>query len=404
MSIKKHPKWSGWWIIDVSPAGRSGKRERINWEGTEPEAIQIEADILKKARGGPKISPTISELLPDFLKHYETEQQPSTVIDFTYSWHELKKDFGDVRATYLCQTHIDKFKQRRLNVDGVKKRTINKNLSYLSTLINFSVGRKLIPALDFKISGFPLRQTKPPLPEVPTPGEVAALIFQASNQQNRLIMLLLYLCGLRIGELPTVCVEKIFLERGCFYVTGKGDKERMIPIPTVDLAEELAEQMEKVVSGPLFMNPRTGKPLQSIRKSIITAAKAAGLTQRVYHHLFRHSYGTHSVVAGINLKSLQEILGHVSISTTNKYVHLAGETIIREAGKLGAMVSSGLTRREKEKEVDLKTIVWQLPLTQIAKQFGISDVAIRKKCVKQGIELPPRGYWQRNKTKVLTVV
>ena len=60
MSIKKHSTWPGWWIIDVSPDGRSGKRERINWEGTETEAIQIEADIMKKARGGSKISPTMS--------------------------------------------------------------------------------------------------------------------------------------------------------------------------------------------------------------------------------------------------------------------------------------------------------------------------------------------------------
>ena len=397
MSIKKHPTWPGWWIIDVSPTGRSGKRERINWEGTETEAIQIEADILKKARGGPKIAPTLKELLPDFLLYYKSEKQPSTVKDFMSSWRELENDFGDMRSTYITPIHIDRFKQRRL-AEGLKKRTINKNLAYLSSLVNYLVDRKLMPSLDFKIAGYPLRQTTAPLPEVPTPREVAALISQARDQQTRLIMLLLYLCGLRIGELPTVCVEKIFLERGYIYVTGKGDKERMIPIPTVELAEELAEQMEKVVSGPLFINKRTKKPLKSIRKSIISAAKAAGLTQRVYHHLFRHSYGTHCVMAGTNLKSLQEILGHVSINTTNKYVHLAGETIIKEAGKLGAMVSLGLTRPEKEKEVNLQAIVWQLPLTFIAKQLGISDVAVKKRCVKQGIELPPRGYWQRAKS------
>ncbi len=353
---------------------------------------------MRKARGGPMVAPTFSELLPDFLLYYKSEKRSSTVKDFMFSWHELVKDFGDLRPTHFTPIHIDRFKQRRLK-DGVSKRTINKNIAYLSSLITFLVNRKLMLALDFKIIGFPLKQTTAPLPEVPTPEEIAKLIANAPNQQTRLIMLLLYLCGLRIGELPTVCVEKIYLDRGCMYVTGKGDKERIIAIPTADLAEELKEQIEKVGSGPLFINPRTDKPLKSIRKSIISAAKAAGMNQRVYHHLFRHSFGTHSIMAGTHQRTLQDLLGHVSMSTTNKYVHLAAETLMKEAGKLGAMVSPGLTRPEKEIEIDLKALVWQLPLTQIAKLLGISDVAVRKRCVKLGIALPPKGHWQRDINK-----
>lgn len=397
MSVYKHPKWPGWWVVDVSPQGRAGKRERINWEGTEAEALQIEADILKKARGGPKVAPALKDLLADFLIYYEAEKRPATVKDFMASWAELKKDFGDLRPTHITAVHVDRFKQRRLL--EVKKRTINKNLAYLSSMITYLVDRKFIPALDFKITGFPLKQTVPPLPEVPTPEEVAALIFEARNTETRLIMLLLYLCGLRIGELPTVCVEKTFLEKGCLYVVGKGNKERMIAIPTQELLEDLAEQIAKVKQGPLFINPKTQKPLKSIRKSIISAAKAAGLTQRVYHHLFRHSYGTHSIMAGTNQRTLQDLLGHVSAGTTNKYVHLAGETLIKEAGKLGAMVSPGLARPAKKQEHDLKTLVWQMPLTHVGKLIGISDVAVRKKCLHEGIELPPKGYWQRKKAE-----
>ena len=106
-------------------------------------------------------------------------------------------------------------------------------------------------------------------------------------------------------------------------------------------------------------------------------------------------------MAGTHQRTLQDLLGHVSMSTTNKYVHLAAETLMKEAGKLGTMVAPGLKRPEKEPEIDLKAVVWQFPLTHIAKQLGISDVAVKKRCAKLGIDLPPRGYWQREKNKAV---
>ncbi len=398
MSVKLHPNWDGWWVIDISPHGRKGKRERINFEGSEVDAILAESNILKAARGGPKIAPKLNELLPVFLEDYKNKKRPLTVIDFMYSWHELSKDFGDMRTSHITALHIDKFIHRRIDKDRVKKRTVNKNISYFSSLLKYLVSRQLTPPLGFKLEGFPVSQTIPDLPDILTMQEIAAVIQHAQTQDIRLIMLLMYLCGLRAGELPTVCVEKIYFERGQIIVTGKGDKERIIPIPTADLAQELAEQMEKVISGPLFMNKRTNKPLQSVRKSIKSAAEAAGINKRMYHHLFRHTFGTHSIKAGTNARILQEILGHVSMNTTNKYIHLAGDDLVQEGCKLGAMVGTGLSRPIKEKEIDLESMVWELPLTHIAKQLKISDVAVKKRCTRLGIKLPPRGYWQRNKT------
>jgi integrase/recombinase XerD len=147
--------------------------------------------------------------------------------------------------------------------------------------------------------------------------------------RDRAMLEVLYGCGLRVSELTGLRLENVMLENGSLRVIGKGNKERVVPIAGIAasaLREYLATGRPALVrhrtGGEVFLS-RHGKRLTTARIwGIVRAvAMAAGVKKRAYPHALRHSFATHLLQNGADLRAIQEMLGHADISTTQVYTH-----------------------------------------------------------------------------------
>ena len=178
------------------------------------------------------------------------------------------------------------------------------------------------------------------LPETLTVDEAGRLIEAAPDLRGRALLELLYAAGLRISEALNLDSEDVSLEGGFVRVIGKGDRERLVPIGDVAidwLRRWTAEGRPGLLAaghvapdrgGPVFLGDR-GRRLarQQAFATVKAAARRAGLSERVSPHTLRHSFATHLLEGGADLRIVQELLGHASISTTQLYTHLTGERV-----------------------------------------------------------------------------
>jgi integrase/recombinase XerD len=175
------------------------------------------------------------------------------------------------------------------------------------------------------------------LPEVLAPDEVERILEsppaeEPTGTRDRAILELLYDCGLRVSELIGLDTDRLNLEQLQVRVIGKGNRERRVP-----MTEEARERLHRYLTGPrqvwtrgrpspaVFVNQR-GKRLtrESVWRLVRRWAEAAGVRHRVTPHTFRHSFATHLLEGGADLRVVQALLGHASISTTQLYTHLTG--------------------------------------------------------------------------------
>ena len=176
------------------------------------------------------------------------------------------------------------------------------------------------------------------LPNVLSEEEVAAIIDSVDvsgwqGLRDRAILEVLYGCGIRVSEAVGLRISCLYLKEGFIRVIGKGDKERLVPVGdmAVQAVEEYLEKRclpaDAESSDILFLN-RFGRPLS--RVSMFTMVKrqavAAGIRKEISPHTFRHSFATHLLEHGADLRLVQEMLGHESISTTEIYTHIDSST------------------------------------------------------------------------------
>lgn len=156
--------------------------------------------------------------------------------------------------------------------------------------------------------------------------------------RDRALIELLYGAGLRVGEASSLDVRDVDLHRGDVRVSGKGGKERVVPLPAAAreaIDAYLASRRSPGLLGrPLFtaMRPRAEGPrrlgVRDIRRVLRGRARRAGVTDRVHPHRMRHSYATHLLDMGADLREIQELLGHASLSTTEKYTAVSAERLV----------------------------------------------------------------------------
>jgi integrase/recombinase XerD len=171
------------------------------------------------------------------------------------------------------------------------------------------------------------------LPEVLSTAEAARLcaagaVGSSAPGRDRAILELFYACGIRVSELASLTVADVHLDAGYLRCFGKGSKERIVPIagPAVEAVRNWIEKDRAPSAGTsdrLFVG-RRGTPLNrvSLWRIVRAAAARAGLTRRIYPHALRHSFATHLVEGGADLRYVQEMLGHASIATTQVYTHV----------------------------------------------------------------------------------
>ncbi|WP_462317093.1 site-specific tyrosine recombinase XerD [Marinilabilia sp.] len=177
------------------------------------------------------------------------------------------------------------------------------------------------------------------LPEILSVEEIDTIINavdtkKPEGQRNKAILETLYSCGLRVSELIDLKISNLFFESGFVKIEGKGSKERLVPISTKAIKEinlYLSEYRRNLRIHPehediLFLN-RRGKKLSRVMIFTIikNITKKLGLEKNISPHTFRHSFATHLIDGGANLRAVQEMLGHESIITTEIYTHLDKE-------------------------------------------------------------------------------
>ena len=174
------------------------------------------------------------------------------------------------------------------------------------------------------------------LPDTLSTSEINTLISaidlsSPQGERNRALLETLYGCGLRVSELITLKLSDLFFDEGFIKVTGKGDKQRFVPIgeATIKYIElyrneiRVHQDINPIAKDTIFLN-RRGKPLT--RAMIFTIVKRlavkAGIKKTISPHTFRHSFATHLLENGANLRAIQQMLGHESITTTEVYTHI----------------------------------------------------------------------------------
>jgi len=178
------------------------------------------------------------------------------------------------------------------------------------------------------------------LPKVLTRDEVALLLAQprggsSAALRDRALLELMYACGLRASEAVGIRLEEVDLDEGVLRANGKGSKERLVPIGSKAVAALFAwltVGRPKLVGirdeAHVFVNQRgQGLTRQGLYKIVQRHAKSAGLAHKMSPHTLRHTFATHLLAGGCDLRSLQEMLGHADIATTQIYTHLSADRL-----------------------------------------------------------------------------
>jgi integrase/recombinase XerD len=228
-----------------------------------------------------------------------------------------------------------------INELGLSARTQARILSGLKAFYRYLLLDELIGKDPTELLEGPRLGRK--LPEVLTVAEIDRMLgkidlSKPEGRRNKAMLEVLYSCGLRVTELVGLRISSLFRAEEFIRVIGKGDKERLVPVSRKALKEidlympdRNAMQVQPGNEDVLFLN-RRGRMLTRVMVFTIIKdlANAAGIKKKVSPHTFRHSFATHLVEGGADLRAVQEMLGHESIITTEIYTHLDRE-YLREA-------------------------------------------------------------------------
>ena len=225
---------------------------------------------------------------------------------------------------------------------GITPRSQARILSGVRSFYKFLLMDRRIDALPTEL--LPSPKIGEHLPEVLSVEEIDRIISgidlsEKEGQRNRAIIEMLYSCGLRVSELCNLLISDIWRDEGFVKVMGKGRKERFVPISGRALRElSLWEECRCHINirpgneDYVFLSFKRGRKLSRITVFHIVKvlAENAGITKEISPHTFRHSFATHLLEGGANLRAIQEMLGHESIATTEIYSHLDNSRLREE--------------------------------------------------------------------------
>ncbi len=259
--------------------------------------------------------------------------------------------YGRDLATYLdflqqlAVTAPDKISQQQIlqflaaqKSAGLSPRSRARTLSALRTFHRFLLSEKYAELDPTALIESP--RALQPLPKLLSQAEVERLLAAPQGEsalilRDRALLELLYATGMRVSELVGLRLGDLKLDIGCVNAFGKGGKQRLIPVGEVAL-EILRDYLHNgrpklqtsVIAEQVFLN-RQGRGLsrQGFWKTLQRYALMAGITQNVYPHMLRHSFATHLLENGADLRVVQTMLGHVDISTTQIYTHVIQERL-----------------------------------------------------------------------------
>lgn len=242
-------------------------------------------------------------------------------------------EYPGLRLEKVTQQHMQCFIED-LNKKGVSVRTQARTMSGIKSFFNCLKMDDVIkqdPTFDINIGNVEKK-----MPEVLTVGEVDAIIGavdleKSEGERNAAMIETLYSCGLRVSELINLKITDLFFNQGFIEVVGKADKKRLVPVSDTckdKILKYINNSRKQVKVKPahqniLFLN-RRGAMLSRVMVFTIvkSLAAAVGIKKKVSPHTFRHSFATHLIAGGADLRVVQDMLGHESILTTEIYLQI----------------------------------------------------------------------------------
>ena len=283
----------------------------------------------------------MGRFLEDYISYLKIERamSPSTVASYSSDVRDFLAwiDSAGVRVGDVRTDHIVQYFG---TLEGLSKRSQARFLSSLRSFFKWTV-------LEGYVKDNPCDAVDTPkigrhLPAVLSEDEVSAIIDSVdtgswNGLRDRAILEVLYGCGLRVSEVVGLKISNVYFKEGFVRIVGKGNKERLVPIGGMALdavSDYLAvrpEPSDTASEDILFLN-RDGRALS--RVSVFTMVKRqamlAGVHKEISPHTFRHSFATHLVNHGADLRVVQDMLGHESILTTEIYTHIDTESWMRD--------------------------------------------------------------------------
>lgn len=280
---------------------------------------------------------TMQAWVDGFLRYLEAERNasPHTLNNYAKDLQQfvlfLEQQQIDSPAT-VTYLNVRMF-LAKLNEQEYAKRSVSRKLSALRTFYTYLLREGLVESSPFSYIRTPKQDKK--LPKFLYVEQMEALLGAPDTDtpiglRDRAIMELLYASGIRVSELVRLDLSSIDLDNGIALVYGKGAKERYVPIgePAVDAIRMYTEQAREALvkaddEDALFVNYAGGRLTdRSVRRMLDKYITQVAGVQSISPHMFRHSFATHMLEAGADLRTVQELLGHVNLSTTQIYTHV----------------------------------------------------------------------------------
>lgn len=280
----------------------------------------------------------MKERLKDYRNYLKIERamSPNTVASYCSDIQKFAIWIDKSLHKSLDKASADDVTEYVSSLSSLEKRTQARILSSLRSFYGWAVIEKYVTDNPCDLVDSPKLGRY--LPDVLSVDEVTAVIDSVDVKssyglRDRAILEIMYGCGLRVSEVVGMKISCLYLKEGFVRVVGKGDKERLVPIGemAVDAVQAYVEARPAAADSEsddiLFLN-RFGRSLsrQSVFKMIQRQALLAGIRKEVSPHTFRHSFATHLVENGADLRVVQEMLGHESITTTEIYTHVDSST------------------------------------------------------------------------------
>jgi integrase/recombinase XerC len=303
--------------------------------------------------GSPPPPGSLAALARRYLRHLAEERNLSAHTVRAYGGdldrfvEFLARDFLARPVADVAPADVDRLAVRSfvaaLGRSGLGRTSQGRALSAVRGLFRYAVREGVVGASP--AHGVKTPKAPKTLPRHLRPGEIETLLdspdaSEALGRRDRAILELLYATGLRVGELVSLGWPDLDLSARVLRVVGKGGKERMVPFgaPAAEaLRAWLADwrELRSAAAGadpddePVLLNHRGGRlTARSVRRVLDKHVAAAAVASGVHPHTLRHTFATHLLEAGADLRSIQELLGHSSLSTTQRYTHLDVERLL----------------------------------------------------------------------------
>lgn len=278
-------------------------------------------------------------LIDQFMRHLSIERNLSPHTIAAYG-HDLAQFYDFLQRSFNAPPDVERLKRLDAHLfrrylakrhERNRRTSVGRKLAAIRTFLRYLVREGIL--LTSAADALSTPRAEKYLPRVLSVDEVFRLLDQ-SPQRDSLLFLrdkaayeVLYSCGLRVAELTALNLSSLDLHQGLVRVVGKGSKERTVPVGSAAIAAlqaYLAARKPLDAEAPLLLNARGGRLTpRSVQRLMKKYLLLAGLPTDASPHALRHSFATHLLDGGADLRAIQELLGHASLSTTQKYTQVS---------------------------------------------------------------------------------